>query len=195
MCRPMQLRLHDGAVKRYRTLTTPAAEITTTAPSAVSLAIRPSQAVGLAGARWWGEGQGGKGPKRRTAIGVRACCPDQVVVCKLHVSSSPRMLPPPCPDLHPQYLHLLSPFHFPMNCFQFLASRLEMSLAAAKYLDPSHCSFLPRCQTQQLALVTCVQESSCACCSAYLDLSSANRARGLEGSGACLDMVVSGLIG
>ena len=73
----------------------------TTAPSATSLAMRPSQAVGFAGSWWWGGGTGGRGPRRRTAIGVRACCPDQVVVCKLHVSSSPRTLPP-CPDLHPK---------------------------------------------------------------------------------------------
>ena len=37
--------------------------------------------------------------------------------------------------------------------------------------------------------------SSCACCSAYLGLSSAKSARGLEASGACLDIVVSGRIG
>ncbi len=78
---------------------TPAAVMATTAPSAASLTTRANQALGLAGGWWWGEGAGCRGPRRRIAMGVRACCPDQVVVGRLHVSSSPRTLPP-CPDLY-----------------------------------------------------------------------------------------------
>ena len=81
------------------TLMTPVAVMATTAPSAASLTTRANQALGLAGGWWWGEGAGCRGPRRRIAMGVRACCPDQVVVGRLHVSSSPRTLPP-CPDLY-----------------------------------------------------------------------------------------------
>lgn len=179
----------------------------TTAPSAVSLAMRPSQAVGLAGSRWWGGGTAGRGPRRRTAIGVRACCPDQVVVCKLHVSSSPRTLPP-CPDLHLR--------SHPCYCSAFAHTVIPACTGLASNHHLSCCSFIHPCMQSAVVQLPCCAakdwftlgipaqhcckdvkacEISCACCWAYLDLSSAKRARGLEASGACLDMVVSGRLG
>lgn len=82
---------------RIATLTTPAAEAATTAPISTALPRSLVHACGLAGALRWGAvlfGEGPRGPRRRSVVGVCACWPDHIVVGRLIVSSSPLMLPP-----------------------------------------------------------------------------------------------------
>ena len=80
---------------------TPAAEAATTAPMATTFPSMLNQPRDLAEGSVWGGtvlGEGPRGPKRRSVVGVLACWADHIVVGRLQVSSSPLTLPP--------YLHV-----------------------------------------------------------------------------------------